>query len=275
MPLEPLQVFTWSLLLVMIVEFYAIVVPGLERGPAIGLGCLYGVFAVGCTIMGFMACKVDPMDHNVGAHAGAGSSTQERTFCFLCQVHVNKGSRHCRYCDKCVARFDHHCRWLNNCIGGTNYRYFVMLLVSTLGLTGLQLALSIWLIVLFHTQSEGDPLYQRIDDRYGSLSSDGYIIIVYVFAVMVLPFVGLLIQLIGFHMMLAREGLTTYDYIIREQKREREKREKRARKEAGAQAAREARSSTHGRSSVTNDEGRDAPLAATAGRQQTRPRSMV
>ncbi|CAN0420362.1 unnamed protein product, partial [Ectocarpus sp. 8 AP-2014] len=38
-------------------------------------------------------------------------SAADKTFCFLCQLHVNKGSRHCRYCDKCVDRFDHHCKW--------------------------------------------------------------------------------------------------------------------------------------------------------------------
>ncbi|CAM9976402.1 unnamed protein product, partial [Phaeothamnion confervicola] len=161
-PLEPLQVLTWTLMLLILVEFYAILVPVLRTRAAIGLGIAYGLFAAASIGTGVAACAIDPVDPNVARYSkneAAEGSTQDKTFCFLCQLHVNKGSRHCRYCDKCVDRFDHHCRWLNNCVGRRNYALFVALLLVTLLLTLLQVAVSVWVIVMHHTGDE------RLADR--------------------------------------------------------------------------------------------------------------
>ncbi|CAM9134649.1 unnamed protein product [Laminaria digitata] len=177
---------------------------------------------------GVIACLKDPIDPNVRRfHEGqtAAGSAADKTFCFLCQLHVNKGSRHCRYCDKCVDRFDHHCKWLNNCIGRSNYRYFVALLLSTFCMTSIQLGLSIWFVVKFHSGNE--KFSDRVDEEYGRLGTTGHIVLVYIFGALVLPFLGLLAQLLGFHVMLISQDLTTYDYIVQEQRKERERREQR------------------------------------------------
>ncbi|CAM9170634.1 unnamed protein product [Choristocarpus tenellus] len=192
-------------------------------------GVVYGVLASSSLLAGTIACKIDPIDPNVRRyHQGeaAAGSTQDKTFCFLCQLHVNKGSRHCRYCDKCVDKFDHHCKWLNNCVGRSNYRYFIGLLFATFLMTSLQMGVSVWFVIMFHTGD--DDFESRVSARYGSLGPTGHIVLVYSFAVFVLPFLGLLAQLLGFHIMLMWNKLTTYDYIVQEQKKERERKQRRA-----------------------------------------------
>ena len=42
-----------------------------------------------------------------------------------------------------------------------------------------------------------------VENRYTQLGRTGHIVLVYVFAVIVLPFLGLLAQLLGFHVMLS------------------------------------------------------------------------
>lgn len=42
---------------------------------------------------------------------------------------------------------------LNNCIGRSNYRYFVALLLSTFFMTSIQLGLSVWFVIMFHTEN--------------------------------------------------------------------------------------------------------------------------
>lgn len=43
---------------------------------------------------------------------------------------------------------------LNNCIGRSNYRFFVALLLSTFCMTSIQLGLSIWFVVKFHSGNQ-------------------------------------------------------------------------------------------------------------------------
>ncbi|CAB1098437.1 unnamed protein product [Ectocarpus sp. CCAP 1310/34] len=227
-PLEPLQVLTWVLLLLIVGGFYSFIVPALEQVWAMVAGLVYGVLASSTVLAGVLACLRDPIDPNVRRfHQGetAAGSAADKTFCFLCQLHVNKGSRHCRYCDKCVDRFDHHCKWLNNCVGRSNYRYFVTLLVSTFFMTSIQLGISSWFAVMYH--SDNVAFSDRVEGRYARLGGTGHIVLVYAFAVLVLPFLGLLAQLLGFHIMLISRNLTTYDYIVQEQRKERERKERR------------------------------------------------
>lgn len=233
-PLEPLQLLTWMLLVVLVSEFYATVIPTFKEAVSWGVGVAYAICVAGCIAAGALACSTDPIDENAWKPQASGhqdaAATQDKHLCYVCQLLVNKNSRHCRFCNKCVDRFDHHCRWLNNCVGAKNYRYFLSLLVSALCLTSIQLAMSVVLIVKYHTDDRGEA--QRVADNYGKLSSLQFIIVIYVFGAVTAPLVAMLVQLIGFHCMLLYEGLTTYDYIVREQKREREKRDLEDKKKA-------------------------------------------
>ncbi|KAF2837661.1 zf-DHHC-domain-containing protein [Patellaria atrata CBS 101060] len=51
--------------------------------------------------------------------------------CRTCLFLKPARSKHCSMCKTCVARNDHHCIWVNNCLGRNNYRWFLLLLLST------------------------------------------------------------------------------------------------------------------------------------------------
>lgn len=64
-PLEPLQMLTWLLLLVIVGGFYSFVVPGLPTAMSIAAGAAYAVLASSAVFAGIVACWKDPIDPNV------------------------------------------------------------------------------------------------------------------------------------------------------------------------------------------------------------------
>ena len=154
----------------------------------------------------------------------ARAASEETCLCYLCQAHVFASSKHCRFCDKCVLRFDHHCKWLNTCVGSKNYAYFLAVIGSTCCFTFLQLCLSCYVAVeVTHPRrkaaSEVCDLARRhaLADAFGL---SGYVVVVYAYAALLLPLVVLIGQLGFFHAMLVRQDLTTYEYILQEQRKE-------------------------------------------------------
>ncbi|CAM9800389.1 unnamed protein product [Chrysoparadoxa australica] len=240
-PLEPLQLLAWALLAIVVLGFYLFVVPSIEPHLAIGLGVLYALLAITATGAGLASTAIDPVDKNVALQAKGLPpvvlSDEEGLQCYLCQIQVYLRSKHCRYCEKCVEEFDHHCRWLNNCIGKRNYRWFICLLCATFGMVLMEICLAIWLLVLYH--QERAP---HVTDRYDGLRELPFYFIIAILT----PLVGLLAQLLGFHSMLGKgamgEGLvllyilaysscrvavyknmTTYEYVIQQQREARER----------------------------------------------------
>lgn len=64
-------------------------------------------------------------------------------------------------------------------------------------------------IILFITTSRSS---RTVGNEYERLGRSGHIVLIYVFAVLVIPFFGLLAQLLGFHVMLS-ESLWVLIYI--------------------------------------------------------------
>ncbi|CAK8679255.1 unnamed protein product [Clavelina lepadiformis] len=138
----------------------------------------------------------------------------ENNYCHICEVAVGEQSKHCSVCNKCVAVFDHHCKWLNNCIGEKNYRMFLLTLLSgTLAAVGM---LVVGLYVLVGGVQDFSFLNQGTWWNEANTSSAvqvTFLVFIGVKVFILLVSIVLLGQLFGFHLMLVKNGLTTYEYI--------------------------------------------------------------
>lgn len=121
---------------------------------------------------------VAPLCFGVPQGETAAGSAANKTFCFLCQLHVNKGSRHCRYCDKCVDKFDHHCKWwvgwsVQEILPFWRSRWSKVSSNKTIqhrvtDIVGL-LAVALWYsIVDTGCSRDGQDRYHSISNRYGT-----------------------------------------------------------------------------------------------------------
>eukprot|EP00882_Tetradesmus_deserticola_P021849 GHRQ01023659.1.p1 GENE.GHRQ01023659.1~~GHRQ01023659.1.p1 ORF type:complete len:258 (-),score=55.23 GHRQ01023659.1:24-797(-) len=129
------------------------------------------------------------------------------------QAYVQRGSKHCRECDKCVLGFDHHCIWVNNCIGRKNYRPFFVLLSTMCSMLALQAAVGIWLTLRCFKDTErmtaqlaaAYPAYLHVRQYEAAL-----LIYSCVCAAALYPLGDLWLL----HVVLACRGMTTWDYIM-------------------------------------------------------------
>ncbi|KAG2638140.1 hypothetical protein PVAP13_2NG573700 [Panicum virgatum] len=149
------------------------------------------------------------------------ASEEGMFFCSLCEVQVLKYSKHCRVCDKCVDGFDHHCRWLNNCIGKRNYRRFFVLMSTALVLLILQSAIGVLVLVLCFVERKEFSI-QIVSKLGSSFSLVPFVIVVASCSILAMVASLPIAQLLFFHILLIKKGISTYDYIIalREQDQE-------------------------------------------------------
>ncbi|KAG2317416.1 hypothetical protein Bca52824_020538 [Brassica carinata] len=134
-------------------------------------------------------------------------------YCMLCNSEVHKSSKHCRSCDKCVVGIDHHCKWLNNCVGRKNYMTFVSLMTACLLWLIIEAAVGIAVIVRVFADKK--RMETEIVDRLGSsFSLAPLAAVVGVCTVVTSPACYHLSQLLFFHTLLIKKGLTTYDYLL-------------------------------------------------------------
>lgn len=240
-PLHPLQCLTWALFPVILLDFYWLLLP-LLPGDATqwAVGTVYSAAAATAFFCAWITAAVDPRDPSVAAAAPPPLPATNRLArcceslalrpspigedtcrCYLCQVHVFASSKHCRFCDKCVLRFDHHCKWLNTCVGAKNYGYFLAVIASTCVFTTIQLALSIYMVVeLAVPDRRGSAVAARARRHAAGRERgvDAVLTLVCAYAALLVPLVVLIGQLALFHTMLVRRGLTTYEYILGEQR---------------------------------------------------------
>ncbi|KAH7290539.1 hypothetical protein KP509_30G052700 [Ceratopteris richardii] len=134
-------------------------------------------------------------------------------FCTLCQTQVCKYSKHCRSCDKCVDCFDHHCKWLNNCVGKKNYITFVSLMATFLFMLVLDWSVGVAVFARCFTDREG--VEKQIGAKFGSgFSRAAFASVVAIFTLVPLFASFPLGQLLFFHILLIKKGMTTYEYVV-------------------------------------------------------------
>lgn len=180
---------------------------------------VFGLATLVAAGAGYRVCAIDPVDKYV---LQAQETPREKVFCYLCSTYVQKESRHCILCRKCVDTFDHHCKWLNTCIGKHNYRYFLTVVASVAVQTTLTLAITVLLLVRYFIAS--DDFRSSVNDaKIVHVNPFASMIILFVAGSLLLFLVALVWQLLCFHIMLVSKGMTTYDFIMSQHKKQQER----------------------------------------------------
>mmetsp|Transcript_15535 Transcript_15535/g.48604 ORF Transcript_15535/g.48604 Transcript_15535/m.48604 type:complete len:317 (-) Transcript_15535:353-1303(-) len=238
-PFHPLQVFTWALFPCLLFGYYGVVMPLLSGPLRIASAVGYTAIALVTFFSAWITSAIEPKDPHVSpeeasrgtceflalgprerSHRSAEDAAAETIRCYLCESRVYASSKHCRFCDKCVLRFDHHCKWLNTCVGQKNYPYFVCVIVSTWCFSSLQLALTLYALVDLALQSRRTAI-DAAATRHPILARKRDVTVAAaLWTALLVPLVALVGQLVLFHVMLISQGLTTYEYILNEQRRD-------------------------------------------------------
>jgi hypothetical protein len=215
-PLNAWQCAASAVVIAMVANFHAAYAPLLAPGGGpdvrVALETAFALLAVATVWLGARVMLCDPSEPNVRllAQGHAAASLQGDCYCALCEVRVSRKAKHCRACNRCVDGFDHHCKWLNNCVGAANYRNFVWLLAAASMLSvahGAASAVAIW-----RATTDGERLRER---SYGSsLTPEGAMGLAVTMVLLSAASLYAVADLLSFHMVLMREGLTTYEYIM-------------------------------------------------------------
>ena len=244
-PWNPMQIGTWMLLPLLLLQFLLFATPVLPLVASII--CTIGVLLCGTSsaYFAYWCCKIDPIDERLRCHLArqrgemggdannsvdvehSHAAEDPTKFCWVDNIDVHESSMHCKFCDKCVYKFDHHCHWLNTCVGDANYKYFFWAVGATLAMVIVRGGALAWLVISYfiqYSQQDGPsgPAIERFDDWFGANVGIFLALVNAVFLSVDLICIALLLQLFFFHVRLRHEGITTYAYIVRGGQRKRE-----------------------------------------------------
>uniref|UniRef100_A0A0G4ID84 Uncharacterized protein n=1 Tax=Chromera velia CCMP2878 TaxID=1169474 RepID=A0A0G4ID84_9ALVE len=176
-------------------------------------GVIVSLLLLAVVSLAAVATRVDPADNRIlSSRANDYREPDNAHYCATCDAFVGPRTKHCRACNKCVETFDHHCNWLNNCVGSTNYRYFLSLIVSVALFTSGMVACALFLIV--HRAMQEEPLDPPLSVYGTDFSAEAFYALMGVVLLINVPLLLLDAQLIGLHIFLMSNKMTTYEYII-------------------------------------------------------------
>ena len=220
LPLEIHQVFTWILLLLNIIVFYYYIIEEINniypKEIKIFLLIIHSFLLIIILIFGFLSTYIDPSDPLLKKEIMKKNKIQRNKehyvleisrnfpFCLICCSNIHSTSKHCKKCNKCIKNFDHHCNWLNNCIGKYNYGYFYLLCFVIILYCLINSICGIYLF--FKANNKQKKNYKLIIIILGSLINFGVL----------LNFICLFV----YHSYFIFKGITTYEYILRKEKKE-------------------------------------------------------
>ncbi|MBN3311140.1 ZDH11 palmitoyltransferase, partial [Amia calva] len=142
LPFHAFQIIAWVLYGYMAIVGFGIYIPLLPYNWKYAGYCIIGVTFVSHFVTHLVAVSIDPADSSVRARKNYSNPMpvlDKRTHPHVIQnLHCTilaltehiLSVKHCSSCNKCIYDFDHHCNWLNNCVGGRNYWFFLVTVVS-------------------------------------------------------------------------------------------------------------------------------------------------
>nr|CAB3260951.1 uncharacterized protein LOC100176409 [Phallusia mammillata] len=122
-------------------------------------------------------------------------------WCSTCKFYRPPRVSHCSACNNCIQKFDHHCPWVNNCIGGRNYRYFFIFLVTLSVHMVNTLIVTLWFVI----RNLSSPVPAPTSDLTVGIS----IFILVIVTLLFIPVFGLTV----FHVTLVVRGRTTNEQV--------------------------------------------------------------
>ncbi|KAL3811548.1 hypothetical protein ACHAXA_000586 [Cyclostephanos tholiformis] len=249
-PFNSMQIGTWVLLPVLLIQFLLFATPVLPLAASIPCTISVVICGASTAYFTFWCCKIDPIDERLRCHLarqhqendgandtdiscsnGDVQANDDTKFCWICGIDVHESSMHCKFCNKCVVNFDHHCHWLNTCVGATNYNHFFLAVGATLSMVIVRGGVLAGLVISFFVQytqvinggESGGPAIDRFDDWFGANNGLVVALVNAIFLSVDIVCFVLLLQLFSFHVRLRHEGITTYTYIVRAGQKKREK----------------------------------------------------
>ncbi|CAG9318236.1 unnamed protein product [Blepharisma stoltei] len=215
---NPYQISSWIIMTLNITFSYALTTKLLPGAYNLCFLVLYtstlGILIIISTYISFSDPTTDSikLSHEYRNKGLTLDYTKYPVVCTVCDGYVERTTKHCFPCNKCTEKFDHHCKWLNNCIGSKNYRYFIILILTCAIHFTIETIFNLILIAFYI--SDGSNFKEKCDEK---LHVRYEVILVLLIMCIAQSFVVCLsfYYLIGFHIYLAKEGLTTYDFIMR------------------------------------------------------------
>ena len=110
--------------------------------------------------------------------------------------------------------------WLNTCVGKQNYSYFFRTMLSITAMLVVHCTIHLALVLDIYLGSGSSK--SRAEDWFSVGSELPVVIVMCIFLLFDLVALSLIGQLLLFHTRLQREGLTTYQFIVRDNQRKRE-----------------------------------------------------
>ncbi|KAH0886748.1 hypothetical protein HID58_062844 [Brassica napus] len=236
LPAHTFQVVAITVFFLLTIAYYAFFAPFLGKilYQYIAFG-VYSFLAFSVFVLYIRCTGIDPADPgifvdavNTPAHKSQTSNyapengvpyTRHGSGCcnavgrFICGCLVRKFSKHCRSCGKCVDGFDHHCRWLNNCVGQKNYISFVCLMAASF--FWLLVEFGVGVTVFVRCFVEQKAMEHLITEKLGlGFSRPPFAAIVIVCTALSFLAIVPLGELLFFHIILIRKGITTYEYVV-------------------------------------------------------------
>ncbi|XP_063054110.1 palmitoyltransferase ZDHHC11 [Engraulis encrasicolus] len=186
--------------------------------------------------------SIDPAHPNVRAKMysstlptfdkGKHAHVIENDYCTLCEVEVGPKAKHCRTCNKCIADFDHHCRWLNTCIGGRNYWVFFVTVLTATAAAFLLVVIILFVFIEHFVNPDTlrtAPQFERVENSTWLVflplapvqtSSTGLLVVAGFTLLLGLVSLALIVHLLGFHIYILFNNVSTYEHLHRKTKRQ-------------------------------------------------------